>query len=337
MKSKLRRLPLTIMSLCFSTIVLAGCSKALTESSSVGVAQRYIDAQSNGIVNTLAYPLTSRIGVQMTQRCSFAGVQRLLKAGYLQEKTSTIRYPNFSGEFRCINERLNSGGVLGESVRTDTLNLQMRADQRPPMVYGTFRDCTPSQISAVSGSCAFGTVRGTVAQTGSGPSHLLFDQTAHWIIAYQAGIDADPTRFAEDSPFNRNISFNISLVRGNPDQIIGDHGGWPMRLQGHAEPDIQQEVYSYVWTDKLPKDAFNGPSLRLGHLEVDTCDHLLLASETTATASCKTHVKLNATARDVFGDRSTDQVMQVSFGKQPNGTWVCTNLNYAAPPYDITQ
>ena len=77
--------------------------------------------------------------------------------------------------------------------------------------------------------------------------------------------------------------------------------------------------------------------LNLGHLAVESCEHLQLASETTATASCKTHVRLTGAAEAIFGNRRTDQLMEASFGRQPDGTWIGTSIKYTAPPYSLSQ
>ena len=99
--------------------------------------------------------------------------------------------------------------------------------------------------------------------------------------------------------------------------------------------DFKQEAYIYDWTDKMPKDALSAGNLKLGNLVVDSCDHLILSSETTATADCKTHVKLTPTADVLFGQQSTLQRVAASFGKQPDGTWVATGIPYSAPRYNL--
>jgi hypothetical protein len=104
-----------------------------------------------------------------------------------------------------------------------------------------------------------------------------------------------------------------------------------------AGVDVQQEVYVYNWTDKLPKDTVNGATLKLGRLMVDKCESLLLSSETAATASCKTHVQLTSAAEAILGQRPTDQSMGAFFGKQPDGVWVCTRVSYSPPQYNILQ
>ena len=101
--------------------------------------------------------------------------------------------------------------------------------------------------------------------------------------------------------------------------------------------DFQQNVYIYTWTDKLPKDTFTGQILKLGHMVVDSCDHLLLGTETTATATCKTHVKLTRAAEVIFGSAPTTNTVQASFGKKPDGTWTGTQIGGAALQYNIFQ
>ncbi|HTQ53181.1 MAG TPA: hypothetical protein VMI94_01905 [Bryobacteraceae bacterium] len=316
--------------LWLSIIGLYGCSKSLTESSAVSIIQKYVDAQNGGVISTFAGNLTSQIGVEMPQHWTVAAVQRALRSGYVQEKTMSVSYPNFSGAFtgsRGFQPGQQYGGW------NDFFNVST-SPGRPPYVNGSIRSCYAydPKLFFQHDSCWSGTVAGPVRRNGV--SNLLIRVTA-----WAGSIGMMP---------NTTMPLNVSLIRGSPDIIQGSfHTPRTLLDNGSDEPvtfrgrvtgaDIQQEVYVYAWTDKLPKEAVSGAMLKLGHLEVDSCERLLLASETTATASCKTHVKLTTAAEAIFGQRPTDESVQVSFGKQPNGNWVCTNINYSPPPYNIFQ
>lgn len=320
-----------IVTVALSAVLLAGCSKALTESSASGVIQKWVDAQEGGIVNTSAGGLMSQMGTEMPNPWAAVGVRRLIKDGYIEEKTSTISYPNFSGEFSGTHL-----AVTG-SVFLDTFTLQASTD-RPPRVTGTFKVCFPKTHDTFYGSCVWGSINGTIQKNGTGPSRFSLHGEAEWHPRDDAEMNANPLQFRTDLPGLRDFPFAATLVRGNPDKITGTYGDSPIQLQGRVTgPDIQQEVYTYNWSGKLPKDTFNGQFLRLGHLVVDSCDHLLLVSETVANASCKTHVKLTSGGESIFGNRPTDQVMQAFFGKQPDGTWVGTRVNYSPPQYEMNQ
>jgi len=310
-------------------LALCGCSKALTESSAVGVVQKYVDAQNDGTIFTFAGALTNQLGVEMPQRWDVPGVQRVLKEGYLQEKTAAITYPNFSGEF--------SGNNNTPWPWADTLRVQTSTD-RPPRVSGMFKHCAFDSVAAGPyNSCDWANVNGIAQKIGAGQSQLSLNVIAHdGFLTLEQTKAANPPSLTPEP--QQNSPFQIALLRGNPDTITIDFGRGPIPLQGHtAGPDIQQQVYMYTWTDKLPKDTVTGSNLILGHLIVESCDHLLLTSETAATASCKTHVKLTSAAAVIFGNRPTDQSMQVSFGKQPDGTWIGTQLSYNPPQYMINQ
>jgi hypothetical protein len=329
---------LTTVTLSVAVIALAGCSKALTESSASGVIQKWIDSQAGGVVSTFAGALTSQIGVEQPQHWTVAGVQRAIKEGYLQERTVTVTYPNFSGEFTSgIYPLPGQSSAAG----TDLVVMTMRTtSERPPRVSGFFKICRWNDIpQGPYNSCQTGNVNGIASKTGGGASNLSLTVTAEngFTTLEQAKLPVPPL-----SPLppqlQRNIPFQASMVRADPDVVNAVINGIPVVLRGHATgQDVRQDVYSYNWTDKLPKDSINGAMLRLGHLVVESCGHLLLGSETVASASCKTHVKLTSAAESIFGSRPTDQTMQASFGKQPDGTWVGTGINYSAPQYNIFQ
>ena len=60
------------------------------------------------------------------------------------------------------------------------------------------------------------------------------------------------------------------------------------------------------------------------HWLVDRCDHLLLVTETMATATCNAHVRLTSAGEAAYRNLPTVQTIRASFGKQPAGTWVGT-------------
>lgn len=320
---RLRSFTRMLPGLLAGSLFLSGCSKALTESSASAVIQKWVDAQAGGIASSNASSLTSQIGAEMPQRWTMAGVQRALKEGYLQEKTLTVTFPNFSGQF---TGRRGFAGGSPYGGWNDTLNLATNAGH-PPFASGFFRTCysyDPNGFFRPNDNCWGGTFNGPIQRNGSGPSRFTI-------------------RVTQFSPYvgmlpNTTFTFSASLARGSPDVIHGALETDPVQMQGRANgADIQQDVYVYLWTDKLPKNIFNGSVLRLGHIVVERCEHLLLVSETTATAACQTHVKLTSAAEVIFGNRPTDQTMQASFGKQPDGSWVGTGINYLPPQYNIFQ
>jgi len=329
-----------IVALWLATVALAGCSKALTESSASGVIQKWIDSQSSLLVSTFAGELTKQVGIEMINRWSVPDVQRLIKQGYLEEKTVSVSYPNFSGQYSGVHHEVNIFRVYISTPSVDTLDIRTVSTTKPPHVEGQFKTCFEN-------NCDVGSVSGAVQRNGPSTLTLSFPHQG-------SGFSNRP------SPHNRLI---VALQRSQtdtvheyepdakpaPDAIIGQYTDAnsyvvpvpiPIRANhvGPNPPDIQQDVYVYSWTNKLPKDTFSGAMLNLGrHLVVESCEHLLLASETTATASCKTHVTLTGGAEAIFGNRPTDRLMEASFGKQPDGTWIGTSIKYTPPPYSLSQ
>ena len=74
---------------------------------------------------------------------------------------------------------------------------------------------------------------------------------------------------------------------------------------------------------------------KMGHVVIDSCDHLLLEGETFATANCKLHVELTDAGKAALGDagkaalggRPPEGTVSASFGKQPDGTWIITRVD----------
>lgn len=221
-----------------------------------------------------------------------------------------------------VHHEINMFSVSISTPSFDTIDVQTTSDTRPPSVKGRFTTCFEN-------GCDVGLVRGEVQRSGPSILTLAFPEQQRGVISNRP---------------NPRDQLAVVLERGQPDVLLGQYqyGRSMVRVPtiyiraihvGPNPPDIQQSAYVYGWTPTLPKDAFNGSALNLGHLEVDRCEHVLLSSETTATASCQTHVKLTPFAAAVCGDGSTDQTMQASFGKQPDGTWVATNMVYSPPQY----
>lgn len=66
----------------------------------------------------------------------------------------------------------------------------------------------------------------------------------------------------------------------------------------------------------IDEQAQANPQLKAEGLVVESCERLVLAAETTATARCKFRTK----------NKSADVFPEVVFGKKPDGTWVVTSV-----------
>lgn len=185
----------------FSVLALAGCSKALTESSAVKVVQTYVNAQNGGTVSTSIGSLTNQLGSELTQSPDQVpvGMQRVLKEGLLQQKANPVVYPNYSGEF--AGSHYESLGI-GADLWTDKLIIQT-GTETPPRVRGSFQSCGRSYIGVV---CASGSVEGIVQKQG--PTQL----------ALKANANAPSDQWEPGRP--RIVQ--VTLVRGNPRYAFRD-------------------------------------------------------------------------------------------------------------------
>lgn len=306
--------------LCLVIFALTGCTQALTESSAVNVVQRYVDEQNGGVVSTSIATLTSQFGREHSQPLQQPGIQRLVKEGWLEQKTVTVSYPNFGGEF--TGQHTEHLGMT-QSTWTDTLSIQIGAEN-PPSVRGSFRSCYPAE------TCISGTLQGVVQKDGYTRVKMIPNEETS--LQYYRRWNWSPWNFVDSRPLD------LSPER-EPNRLLGRWGDEYVSFQAvrGRGPDIGLNSYVYGWTDKLPKDVvLNGSVLKLGHLVVDSCAQLLLDSETAAKAVCRTHVELTK-AQVIFGGAPTDQLIQAVFGKQPNGNWVTTRVSYSPPQYVINQ
>src|SRR5258708_40305372 len=130
-----------IMALPIIIITLGGCSKALTESSASGVIQKLIDSQNGGGVSTFAGELTNQIGIEMVNAWSVPGVQRLIKQGYIEEKTVSVSYPNFGGQYSGVHYEVNIFHVQVSTPSVDTLDIRTAYTTNPPHVADEFMTC----------------------------------------------------------------------------------------------------------------------------------------------------------------------------------------------------
>lgn len=308
---KLKRIRL--VSLLLGVLALTGCSKKLDESRAVKLAQTFVDSQNGGIVTTSASELTSQLDSEILEPLQMPGMRRLINKGWIEERKIQVPYPNFSGKF---------SGTLGNPSEAAfavkyTFEFQTTGASKPPRVQGSYKDCI--QVTM----CWGGSIDGIVRRNG--PSTLTLRQAI---------------RGPSDNPKERTLV--ASLVRGQPDVIDGSliegGPGRPLRLEGQTTgPDIQQEAFTYIRTGSFPKDILDGSSLRLGHLEIDSCTGLLLGSETTARARCLAHVKLSSEAGVFLEGADTKGPLKVTFGKQPDGGWVATSVEYYAPQYSLSR
>jgi hypothetical protein len=62
--------------------------------------------------------------------------------------------------------------------------------------------------------------------------------------------------------------------------------------------------------------------LKAGTIKVNDVHNLLLEIDTIATARCAVHIDLNAAGAAVLGKTTLADLRDVTFRKQPDGTWV---------------
>jgi hypothetical protein len=98
--------------------------------------------------------------------------------------------------------------------------------------------------------------------------------------------------------------------------VVGLCGGCSNALTESSAVGILQKYLD----DKQNTDE----DRKIGHIVVDSCDHLLLTTETVATAQCKVHMNFTKEGAAKFGNNQSSAIIPARFGKQPDGKWVGT-------------
>jgi len=291
--------------------VTSGCSKKLTQSRAVKLTQEVIDKSKGGVIVSIA-PVTAVLAQEFSDAAAPVppAILPLVQAGLIRRRTIPLKYPNIAGQYTGTYTSVFNKPLEAKLVVT------LQDGSAPPRVQGTFETCAVWVETEVHNgpithrNCGTNNVSGVL--NANGATNLIF------------------TVNALEPPTN----MQLTLTRGNPDDLSGRvHSGstdLPVKLQGHSGPDIQQSMYMYEWSDKLPKDALvSGYTVNGGRLIVDTCDQLLLQDETKATAICSGHLEPTGAVKTILGDGFKTISIRATYGKQPDGEWVGTAANHS--------
>jgi hypothetical protein len=216
-----------------------------------------------------------------------AAVQRLLKSGYLNQSREDLKLINITGTYKT------EGNVCGKEVYTFALSMQPSS----PVVSGQYTYNHLYQ-DGQQGMKIDGPVTGEVKPDGSvtlfyGPMNARSDYT----------IKADGTSIILDGPKFFSCTKVVATGSGP--------GGF-----------ITVPKYSYAYADKLKALLDASGKLKAGTIKVDDVHNLLLETDTIATARCAIHIDLNAAGAAVLGKAILPDQREVTFRKQPDGTWV---------------
>lgn len=80
--------------------------------------------------------------------------------------------------------------------------------------------------------------------------------------------------------------------------------------------------YTYAYTDKLKPLLDASGNLKGGTIKIDEVHNLLLETDAIATAQFAMHIDFNAAGGAVLGKTTVADQGNVTFRKQPDGTWV---------------
>jgi hypothetical protein len=229
-------------------------------------------------------------------------IQRLLKAGYIVQTHTDYTVPNVSGNYRA-DLTWPKGSLLGRVNYTVALSMKSSYAS----VTGTYAVQGVTQDGQNIGGYN-GPVEGTV--NASGPVHLAFRMPAGWP---QGDYTFQRTKDGETLA-GPQFAFN-----GLPTMTLSGNG---------PGGTITVPVYSYAFSAKFtPLSAPHEKEISAGTVEIDNISNLLLATDTTATASFTWLADFNDVGKALTGQTKASGKGEVLFGKQPDGNWIVAEYN----------
>jgi hypothetical protein len=237
-------------------------------------------------------------------------IQRLFKAGFVNQTVETLTYPNVAGEYRG---NFDFPEPVNFSKQTYSIDISMVPD-RPEFSGEYTYDAVRRGEGEKHNS---GQLHGTVAQDGNVTMGLL--------------ITGEPWQYGGAYKFSC-LGKKVSLTGPYPfDPLAPIFFGLPSATFVGTGPcgSISVRRFTYSFSDKLTS-LFrpNSTSLVGGHFAVDEVTDLLLETETIAEARFTWHVDLNEAARALLGRDSVRGNSGLTFQKQPDGNWVLTHYNF---------
>jgi hypothetical protein len=304
-------IPACIVALSLVVAVLSGCRRTFDESRAVKLTQAVIDAKKDPVVVSIA-PIAGTMNREFTDPTIPAELQRPVQGGLIQQRRTLLKYPNLSGHF--LGKYFDTPDVTIQIPHEAILALQLVSNSKPPRIEGTSEMCSLTY--------------------DFGPPPRTNRTCGTWHVSGVLNANG-PTDLTESTEPNTHII--LTLTRGNPDVLTGvirtQYYSRPVRFEGKAGgPDLEQPIYTYDWSDKLPKDALiSAYQVNAGHLIVDVCGQLLLQGDTSATATCSGHADMLSAVKMILGDSVRTIQVHAVYGKRPDGEWVGTAASYAAP------
>ena len=291
-----------------------GSEKVLTAEGATALAQARLDGDgtTHGNITVNIGPLTSRLNVRTSDQVQQLPqtMQRLVKLGYLDQQVVRVSYPDLGGQWRGPTPMPNT--PPGQQFM---LQISMNRDARPPTMSGTYAQCD------AGGGC-FGNpdwhVSGTM--TVEPPYQLTVTEPTGVLLTAIVGLQRNPNG---DALVGRAV-----FAPGTSIAALG-HPESPLNLRGTAgHGSVEQEMYIYKWAAKFPQDALMSQfDVKLGHVEVDGCDRLLLgSSDTNASGIVKWHVALKDAQKALMGTERLDGTVPAAFRKQPDGKWAIDSM-----------
>lgn len=226
-------------------------------------------------------------------------MKRLLSAGFITQSREDVNYKNVTGTFRAEPPGCGSGG-FGISKQVYTFNLVMAS--KSPAVSGQYTfDAWYADTDHQRARADRGPVQGEVSPDGT--LHLVY------------------------GPMYSHAAYKIDSQGGNI-TLTGTNlfmcSGRDMVASGTGPGGIVTSPrFSYGFSDSMKKllDPATG-DLRAGRIKIDGVHDLILQLDTIATATYQWHVNLNAAGEAVVGKPIILGKNEVTFRKQPDGTWV---------------
>jgi hypothetical protein len=224
-------------------------------------------------------------------------VRRLIDGGFVSVSSQAQTYPDVSGTYTSTVQFVNLPFEY---------HVSLQSHPGSTAITGTF-------YTVYSGNRTDGSMTGNAHQDGQVDLTWQFPGNINSTIGpYTYKIDRSDGAEKLNGPSPNWYGVTFSAARNG----------------GPSTASVSVPMYSYAFTSKLETKTINNLAhASVGHLVVTTVDNLLLATDTQATGTFAWKYQYNSFGEAVSQSKQPDRTGHVIFGKQPDGSWVVTEVS----------
>jgi hypothetical protein len=224
-------------------------------------------------------------------------VRRLIDAGFVSVTEHPQEFPYVTGTYRSTVQFVNAPFEF---------HVTLESHPGSPAITGSF-------YTINGNSRADGTMTGHAHEDGQVDLTWQYPGNINSTLGpytYKIDTSNGSQRLSGPSPVWYGVTF------------IGTKDGAPNTQK------VSVPMYSYAFTSKLKVDTVNqSEQASLGRIVVTEVNDLLLTTDTVATGKFPWKFEYNSFGEAITQSKQPNKTGLVQFGKQPDGTWVVTQID----------